>query len=167
MPRRPPQALWNSHLVEANTGRLKRSWRDGSTSGDAFLDDYVSLIAGYIDLYQADFEVSWLERAVKLQEKQDELFWDTRQGGYFDATTSDSTLIARTRDAYDGAEPAPNSTAAMNLLRLAIMTGRDEWRTKADKVFCRVWPTFHARIWNRFPPWLRLWISRSPPHGIS
>jgi uncharacterized protein len=135
-----------SHLVDAKTGRLKRSWRDGSTSGDAFLDDYASLIAGYIDLYQADFEVSWLDRAVKLQEKQDELFWGTRQGGYFDATTSDSALIARTRDAYDGAEPAPNSTAAMNLLRLANITGRDEWRTKADKVFAAFGPRFTAHL---------------------
>jgi len=130
-----------SHLLDAKTGRLKRSWRDGVTSGDAYLDDYTSLIAGYIDLYQADFHVTWLTRAVALQEKQDALFWDTKQGGYFDATP-DPALLTRTRDAYDGAEPAPNSAAAMSLLRLAHITGRDEWRTKADRIFSAFGPRF-------------------------
>jgi uncharacterized protein YyaL (SSP411 family) len=130
-----------SHLVDTKTGRLKRSWRDGVNSGDAFLDDYTSVIAAYIDLYQADFAVKWLERAVKLQEMQDTLFEDPKQGGYFDSTP-DAALLTRTRDAYDGAEPSPNSAAAMNLLRLAHISGREEWRAKADKLFAGLGPKF-------------------------
>ncbi len=114
-----------------------------TTSGEAFLDDYTSLIAAYIDLYQADFNVAWLTRAVTLQERQDELFWDTKAGGYFD-TTPDRALLTRTRGAYDGAEPAPNSAAAMNLLRLSHITGRDDWRMKADKVFAAFGARFTA-----------------------
>ena len=144
---------------------MKRSWRDGTTSGDGFLDDYTSLVADYIDLYQADFNIAWLERAVKLQEKQDDLFWDKQGGGYFDAM-QDSALLTRTRDAYDGAEPAPNSAAAMNLLRLAHITGRDEWRTNADKLLGCVWPAFYGASGRRCPRWRRLWISRLRLRGI-
>ena len=39
------------------------------------------------------------------------------------------------KDDYDGAEPSPNSVAALNLLRLWQMTDRQEWRDKADKTF--------------------------------
>jgi hypothetical protein len=40
-------------------------------------------------------------------------------------------VILRLKEDYDGAEPAPSSVAAMNLLRLAGLLGRDDWRTQA------------------------------------
>ncbi len=132
-----------SHLLDTKTNRLKRSWISGTTSGDAFLDDYTSLVAAYIDLYQADFNVTWLDRAMKLQEKQDEIFWSASGGGYFD-TPPNAALLTRTRSAYDGAEPAPNSAAAMNLIRLAHITGRDDWQKKADRLFAAFGPKFTA-----------------------
>jgi uncharacterized protein YyaL (SSP411 family) len=121
-----------THLHDAKTGTLWRSYRAGAPSVDGVLDDYTDLIAGLLDLYQASFDVHWLTLAVSLQEKQDQLFGDASQGGYFDAGTSDPSLLTRTREAYDGAEPAPNSTAAMNLLRLAQFTDRADWRDKAQ-----------------------------------
>jgi len=74
-----------------------------------------------------------------------QLFWDAQQGGYFDATASDLALLARTREAEDNAEPSPNSTAAMNLLRLAQITGRTEWEDKARKTFA----AFASRLASR------------------
>lgn len=122
-----------AHLYNVKNGKLWRSYRAGSTSVEGFLDDYTDLIAGLLDLYQADFDVRWLSWAVSLQKKQDHFFGDAKQGGYFDVGVSDTSLLSRTREAYDGAEPAPNSTAAMNLLRLAQFTDRAEWRDQAQK----------------------------------
>lgn len=122
-----------AHLYDSKTGKLWRSYRAGGASVDGFLDDYTDLISGLLDLYQAGFEVHWLTWAFSLQEKQDQRFGDTKQGGYFDAAAGDPSLLSRTREGYDGAEPAPNSTAAMNLLRLAQFTDRAEWRDQAQK----------------------------------
>ena len=122
-----------AHLYDSKTGKLWRSYRAGGPSVDGFLDDYTDLIAGLLDLYQAGFDIHWLTWAVSLQEKQDQIFGDSKEGGYFDAGSSDPSLLSRTREAYDGAEPSPNSTAAMNLLRLAQFTDRAEWRDKAQK----------------------------------
>ncbi len=121
------------YLYDSKTGKLWRSYRAGSPSVDGFLDDYTDLIGGLLDLYQAGFDVHWLRWAVSLQERQDQLFGDPTDGGYFDAGSSDPSLLSRTRDSYDGAEPSPNSTAAMNLLRLAQFTDRVEWRNAAQK----------------------------------
>lgn len=131
-----------THLYDSKTGKLWRSYRAGGPSVDGFLDDYTDLISGLLDLYQAGFDVQWLKWAVSLQEKQDMLFGDTNDGGYFDAGTSDPSVLSRTRESYDGAEPSPNSTAAMNLLRLAQFTDRAEWRDKAYKTLS----AFTARL---------------------
>ena len=131
-----------THLYDLKTGKLWRSYRAGGPSVDGFLDDYTDLIGGLLDLYQAGFDVHWLQWAVSLQEKQDRLFGDEKAGGYFDTGSSDASLLSRTREAYDGAEPSPNSTAAMNLLRLAQFTDRAEWRDKAQKTLS----AFAARL---------------------
>jgi uncharacterized protein YyaL (SSP411 family) len=131
-----------THLYDSKTGKLWRSYRASSPSVDGFLDDYTDLISGLLDLYQAGFDVHWLKWAVLLQEKQDQVFGDAKEGGYFDAGPSDPSLLSRTREAYDGAEPSPNSTAAMNLLRLAQFTDRTEWRDRAQKTLS----AFAARL---------------------
>src|SRR5712691_4037065 len=122
-----------AHLYDAKTRKLWRSYRAGGSSVDGFLDDYADLISGLLDLYQAGFDVHWLTWAVSLQEKQGQLFADAKEGGYFDSETSDPSLLSPTRESYDGAEPSPNSTAAMNLLRLAQFTDRAAWRDAAYK----------------------------------
>jgi uncharacterized protein YyaL (SSP411 family) len=125
----------HSRLYDDKTGLLKRRYRAGSAEINGFADDYAFLIQGLLDLYEASFNVKWLSWAIRLQEKQDELFWDKQHGGYFSTAGSDPSVLLRMKDAYDGAEPAPNSVSAMNLLRLWQMTDRAEWRSKAEKTF--------------------------------
>ncbi len=129
-------AFLKSKLYDSSPdGRLKRRYRSGESAIDGFLDDYAYLIQGLLDLYETSFDVQWLSWAVALEEKQDELFWDSRQGGYFSTGGGDASILMQMREDYDGAEPAANSIAAMNLLRLAEMTGRQTWRERADKIF--------------------------------
>ncbi len=122
-------------LYDTKTGRLARRYRAGETSVDGIVDDYAFLIQGLIDLYEASFDVRWLSWGVQLQQQQDQLFWDAKSGAYFTTQGTDPSILMQTREDYDGAEPSPNSIAAMNLLRLWQMTDRKEWREKADKTF--------------------------------
>ena len=114
---------------------LRRRWQGGQLDIGALAEDYAYLIAGLIDLYEADFDVRWLTWAVDLQERQDRLFWDAAAGGYFSTTAGAVDVVARFKDDYDGAEPSANSVAAMNLLRLWQLTDRKEWRARADALF--------------------------------
>ena len=112
-------------------GELKRRWREGEARYPAGLDDYSFLIQGLLDLYAASHNPSRLRQAMELTEKQIALFSDEK-GGFYD-TPASAELLARMKGAYDGAEPSGNSVAALNLLRLANLTGKNEWRKLAEK----------------------------------
>ena len=113
-------------------GTLLRNFREGASTVKGFCDDYAFLIGGLLDLYEADFDVTWLQWALELQARQDALFGDPA-GGYFSVAEGDPTILLRMKEDYDGAEPSPNSIAAGNLLRLAQLTDRSEFRERAMK----------------------------------
>ena len=113
-------------------GRLLRSYKDGAARHNAYLDDYAFLIAGLLDLYEATSKLRWLEESVQLQEVLDRHYRDDQNGGYFMTSDDHESLLAREKPAYDGAEPAGNSIALMNLLRLHELTTDDRYRSGAD-----------------------------------
>jgi len=124
-----------SHLMDSDTGKLLRRYRVGETAIDGFVDDYATFIQGLLDLYEASFDVKWLTLAIDLQQKQDVLFWDNIGGGYFSTAGQDPNLLFRMKDDHDGAEPSPNSVAALNLLRLSQMTDNTAFREQAETLF--------------------------------
>ncbi|MDZ4800147.1 MAG: thioredoxin domain-containing protein [Bryobacteraceae bacterium] len=111
---------------------LLRRWRDGDAAVGGFLDDYAFFVQGLLDLYETDFEDNHLRSAIELTSRMVELFEDPAAGGFFSAADGDTSLVLRAKEDYDGAEPSGNSVAILNLLRLAHITGRAEWREKAE-----------------------------------
>jgi hypothetical protein len=89
-----------------------------------FLEDYAFLVWGLIELYEATFRVRYLEEAIRLNQLMIELFGDKERGGFFFSGKDNESLITRQKELYDGATPSGNSVAALNLLRLARMTGK-------------------------------------------
>ena len=118
-------------MYDAESGALLRRYRDGEAAVAGFLDDYAFLTQGLLDLYEAQFDLEHLETARRLTEKQVELFEDTAGGGFFGAEAAPDRVFEM-KDDYDGAEPAGNSVAVMNLLRLARMTGEARFRQSAE-----------------------------------
>ncbi|MGB8355357.1 MAG: thioredoxin domain-containing protein, partial [Chthoniobacteraceae bacterium] len=121
-----------SHLTK--DGALIRSYRQGASDVAGFADDYAFLIQGLLDLYEASAQHTWLAWAIDLQRRQDALFADKGHGGYFSTTDKDPHILIRMKEDYDGAEPSPNSVSALNLLRLAEMTGDTAMHERAGKV---------------------------------
>jgi uncharacterized protein YyaL (SSP411 family) len=122
-----------SHMYDVRSGVLLRRYRQKDAAIPGFLDDYAFFAQALLDLYETQFDVRHLETAIKLTEKQRVLFEDREHGGFFSTVAGDSNLLIRMKDDYDGAEPAGNSVTALNLLRLARMTGRQDFREAAEK----------------------------------
>ncbi|MGH8004236.1 MAG: thioredoxin domain-containing protein [Limisphaerales bacterium] len=115
-------------------GRLLKRYRDGEAALDGQLDDYAFMVWGLIELYEASFEVRFLEEALKLNEAMLTHFWDKQNGGFYFQPDDGEKQIVRTREISDGALPSGNSVAALNLLRLARMTGQTELEQLASKL---------------------------------
>lgn len=124
-----------TRLYDRENNRLRRRYRAGEAGIDGFVDDYAFLIQGLLDLYEASFNRSWLTWAITLQKQQDAFFLDDDESGYFSTTGQDASVLLRVKEEYDGAEPAPNSVAALNLLRLSHMTGDRALSERAAAIF--------------------------------
>jgi uncharacterized protein YyaL (SSP411 family) len=116
-------------------GRLMARYREGETAYLGYLDDYAFMVWGLIELYQASFELKYLELAVHLNEDMIRFFGDEAKGGYFIYGNDSEQLIARPKEVYDGAMPSGNSVAALNLLRLGRLTGNTELEVEAEGLF--------------------------------
>jgi uncharacterized protein len=114
--------------------RLLHSCKDGRATGNAFLDDYACVIDAFLELYQSTFDLMWLKKGMQLAGDMIDLFWDETGGAFFFTPKDHEQLIARMKDFYDSATPSGNAVAALDLLRLAAMTGRDEYRLKAEGI---------------------------------
>jgi len=113
---------------------LHRSWREGGRGPRAFAADYACLIHGLLDLYQSGFDSRWLRWAAALQEEMDALFLDAEKGGYYSVHTDMAHSVLRIKEDYDGAEPSPNSLAALNLPPLPAMLDHAPWLEQARKL---------------------------------
>src|SRR6185312_4922319 len=93
------------------------------------------LIAGLLELFQADPAQMWLEWAIALQHRQDELFWDEQAGGWFSTTGRDPNVLLRMKEDYDGAEPTASSVSVWNLLILSHLIEDSRWTEQITRTF--------------------------------
>ena len=82
-------AFVKTRLTDPVSGELRRSYRDGKVMETGFAEDYAFLIQGLLDLYETNFELTWLQWATELQTIMDLLFWDEEGGGYFSSLAGD------------------------------------------------------------------------------
>jgi uncharacterized protein YyaL (SSP411 family) len=122
--------MWNPATMT-----LLRRYRRGQASIEAYAEDYAYLISGVLDLFQADPDVRWIEWAQALQRRQDELFWDDVDGGWFSTTGRDATILLRMKEDYDGAEPTASAVSVFNLLTLSHLVDEPRWTERIEKTF--------------------------------
>jgi uncharacterized protein YyaL (SSP411 family) len=112
-------------------GRVLRTYKDGRSKLNGYLDDYACLIDGLIALHEADLNPTWLEHADTLAQSMIDLFWDPATSQFFDTGNDHETLIVRPRDSSDNAVPSGNSMAVEVLLKLSVITDNKDYQTKA------------------------------------
>ena len=111
-------------------GRLLRRYAGGEAALDGTLEDYAFFVQGLLDLFEADPNPRWLEEAIRLTRLMVADFEDREGGGFY---LSRDAEPARLKESYDGPTPSGNSVAALNLVRLAEMTGILEFRDAAER----------------------------------
>ncbi len=127
-------------------GRLFATARRRQAHLNAYLDDYAFLIQGLLDLYESDFDPSWIREALALNEVLSERFEDRENGGYYTTGSDHELLLVRLKSLQDGALPSGNGVQALNLLRLAEFTGDQESAARAERTLRSI-----GRLVNHYP----------------
>ncbi|PYS99639.1 MAG: thioredoxin domain-containing protein [Acidobacteria bacterium] len=115
-------------------GRLLRTWKDGRSKLNAYIEDYANLADGLIQTFQASGEIRYLEEAKRLADLMITEFWDQQNGGFFFTSNDHEELIVRNKDFYDNATPSGNSSAADVMLRLSKFYGEEKYERFATTV---------------------------------
>ena len=129
-------------------GRLLHSWRGGRARHPANVDDYANLCRAALALHEATGDESFLSQARDWIAVLDRHYWDEAEGGYFFAAKDTEGLIARAKTAADSAVPAGNGTLVGVLTRLAILTGEEAYRRRAEAIV----ETFSGEVARNFFP---------------
>jgi len=111
--------------------RLLRTYNHGHAKIDAYLEDYAFLLEALIALFEATCEEHWFRQAVALADEIIARFADPKKGGFFSTASDAEALIVRRKDFEDSPIPSGSSSAAVGLLRLAQLTGSDEYERAA------------------------------------
>lgn len=148
---------------------LQRSWRQGKSLYQAYLDDHATLAAAFLELHTATQDDRWLDQAVTLTEYQISHFYDDSLSAFFYTADNHEKLIARTSTVYDSVFPSANSVSVRNLLRLARLKSQPVYQEMAVAVLNRF-----AHVLEKTPSScsglasaLNDWIQRSSPGETS
>jgi len=117
-----------------NNDRLLHGWRDGKARHPATLDDYAEMARAALALHEATQDKRFLNHAEAWVAVLDRHYWDGDAHGYFFTADDTADVILRTKTANDNATPAGNNVMVGVLARLFYLTGRPQYRERADQV---------------------------------
>lgn len=115
--------------------RLGHSWRAGRLLFPGLASDFAGMIRAALALHEATGEAGYLQQALAWQGTLERHYRSADTGGYFLTADDAEGLVVRPAATTDDPVPNHNATAAANLVRLAVLTGDDAWRERADQLF--------------------------------
>jgi hypothetical protein len=125
--------------MRTTEGRLRRTWRRGHATLNAYLEDYACYIDGLLALYEATFDQRWFVAARAFADTMLAHFGHP-SGGFYDTSDDHESLVVRPRDLQDNATPSGNAMAAFVLLRLAALTADARYREPAETALRLIQP---------------------------
>jgi len=100
------------------------------------LDDYAFLLHALVDAWNATGSHKYYDAGIEIGESMIARFYDSTGGAFFDTEISSDPVLgalsARRKPLQDTPTPAGNPAAAAALLRLEALSGRSDFRDKAE-----------------------------------
>jgi uncharacterized protein YyaL (SSP411 family) len=152
------------NLYHGETKLLYRRWRNGERKILGMASDYAFLIQGLIDLYEADFDLKWLDWSLELMDELITLFYDAENGGFFMTRKGhDKRIDLRVKEDTDSVIPSAGSVAVLNALRLTRFTDSEKYSTVVEKTLKNILPRINSQPDSAPELLVALIISRLKP----
>ena len=133
---------------------LWRTYKDGESRINAFLDDYALLSQAFINLYQVTFDIKWLRKAQKITDYAIQNFQDEESGMFYYTSSDHNHLIARKIELDDNVIPSSNSVMAKNLFALGTLLENGKYLTMSEEMLGQMYdlvmedPSFYSN-WTK------------------
>lgn len=128
------------YLEKHHAEKSGHVWRikteDRSVEG--FLDDYALLASAYTDLYQATFELTWLQRAKEITDYTLAHFRDNNSGLFYYTLDTMTNQIAPKIEVSDQVIPSSNSVIAEVLFQLGELYDASVYRDQFEAMIARI-----------------------------
>ena len=160
------QAIKNAGFIQNNLlkddFRLDRSYKNGKSKINAFLDDYAFFMDACLELYQATFETHWLNLAHQLMEHVNKHFYDENSGMYYYTSDMDRALVARKMELSDNVIASSNSVMAKNLFKLGSWLENKDYHLQSEQMLTNIldqvykYPKYYSNwgillLWHSWP----------------
>ncbi len=127
--------------------RLGHSFRDGKLKFPGLASDFAAMIRAALAIYESTGAKKYIDQALTWQRALDRDYANAETGTYYLTAADAEGLVIRPAATTDEATPNHNAVAAQNLVRLALLSGDDSWRDKADRLIAAIAP---AAVENAF-----------------
>ena len=116
-------ALENASFIMNNMlrkdGGLNRTYKEGTSKINGYLEDYATVIEAFLALYEKTLDEKWLITSKDLANYVFDHFYDETSHLFFFTSNEDSALVSRSIEYRDNVIPASNSFMAKNLFKLS------------------------------------------------
>jgi uncharacterized protein YyaL (SSP411 family) len=152
-----------------NDGRIYRNYKNGKASINGFLDDYALTINAMIKLYQATFDIKWIDQANTLSDYCTAHFFNPDTKMYDYTSDLDPPLIAKKAEYADNVIPSSNSAMARSLFMLGTLTYNKEYTEIAQQMLNNMIPQLEDNSYLSFySNWYQLLLDQiKPPYEIA
>ncbi|WP_010518445.1 thioredoxin domain-containing protein [Croceivirga radicis] len=152
-------ALKNANFLEQEIIQddfsVYRNHKNGKSSINGFLDDYATLIDGFIGLYEVTFDDRWLTLAKNLTDYAITHFKDQESNMFYYTSDLDDKLIRRSIETNDNVISASNSIMANNLYKLHKVYMKEPYGEIASAMINNVQDNF-IKSAQGFSNWMHL-----------
>jgi uncharacterized protein YyaL (SSP411 family) len=140
-------------------GHLFRTYKNGKATINGYLEDYAHVIQGFITLYEATLDESWLQHAKQLTDYCFDNFYDEKAQFFSFTSQKDENLITAHFEVEDNVIPAANSVMANNLFHLSIYFNNSYYESVCRQMTYNIVPTIDYP--SAFSNWLNVYLNFS------
>ena len=152
--RRNFQFLIKNFLKDEESPALMHTYKNGIRKYPAFLDDYSYFISACIQLYELDYDITYLEKAKKYTFYVTDHFSDEKNVFFYFTNKLQKDVITRKIEIHDGATPSGNSMMAFNLSKLSVIFNIPEWKERSVNMLLEIKSSI-----TKYPQSFAIWAS--------